>query len=101
MKFVVRPAFWIDVERHHLWLARNASADVADRWLEAVWRTVQFLQHNPELGRIRNDLRHEGVRTWLVEDFRRWTIFYGMKGDDLVLYRIEGGQRDLRRLIVG
>ena len=62
---------------------------MAERWLEAVWNTVFFLRDHPEAGRLRRDLRHAGVRSWLVADFRRWTIFYRIK-------RLEGGERDLR-----
>jgi hypothetical protein len=33
--------------------------------------------------------------------FPRWTVFYGIKDDALILYRVEGGETNLRRLIVG
>jgi hypothetical protein len=49
----------------------------------------------------RRDLRHPGVRTWLVAGFNRWTIFYGLRDDVLVLYRLEGGERNLRALVIG
>ena len=101
MKFLVRPAFWLDLDRHHYWLAKHLGLELAERWLEAVWNTVFFLRDHPEAGRLRRDLRHAGVRSWLVADFRRWTIFYGIKGEDLVLYRLEGGERDLRALAIG
>jgi hypothetical protein len=55
----------------------------------------------PEFGRLRRDLRHHGVRSWLVHAFPRWTVFYGIQGEYLVLYRIEGGQTNLRRLVIG
>jgi hypothetical protein len=75
--------------------------DVADRWLDAAWNTVLFLRDHPEFGRLRSDVRHPGVRSWLVQGFPRWTVFYGIKDDYLVLYRIEGGETNLRRLVVG
>ena len=91
----------------HGWTGRNGSRgrrekccvgarkkyELAERWLEAVWNTVFFLRDHPEAGRLRRDLRHAGVRSWLVADFRRWTIFYRIK-------RLEGGERDLRALAV-
>ena len=101
MKFLVRPAFWLDLDRHHYWLARHVSADVAERWLAAAWETVFYLGDHPEFGRLRRDLHHQGVRSWLVHGFPRWTVFYGTQGDYLVLYRIEGGQTNLRRLVIG
>ncbi len=101
MTYLVRPAFWLDLERHHLWLTRHASPDLADQWLEAVWETVRFLQRTPEVGRRRKDLNHPGVRSWLVTGYRRWTIFYGLNGPDLVLYRVEGGETNLSGLVIG
>ena len=101
MKFLVRPAFWLDLDRHHYWLAKQVSAEVAERWLVAVWKTIQYLREHPEFGRLRRDLRHPGIRSWLVHDFPRWTIFYGIQEDRLLLYRIEGGETNLRRLVIG
>lgn len=101
MKFLVRPAFWSDLDRHHYWLTRHVRPDIADRWLNATWETIGFLQAHPGFGRLRTDLRHPGVRSWLVKGFPRWTLFYGIKDDCLVLYRIEGGETNLRRLRVG
>jgi len=101
MKLHVRPAFWLDVERHQVWLIKNVGAEIADKWFEAVWDTAQFLRANPKLGRVRRDLRHPGVRTWLVAGFNRWTIYYGLRDDVLVLYRLEGGERNLRALVIG
>jgi hypothetical protein len=101
MKFLVRPAFWLDLDRHHLWLNKHVSQSVADRWLDATWATVFYLRDHPEFGRLRNDLRHAGIRSWLVHGFPRWAVFYGVKDEFLVLYRIEGGETNLRKLSVG
>ena len=101
MKLIFRPAFWLDADRHHLWLTQIASEIVAERWLEAVERTIYFLRDTPEIGRLRRDLKHSGVRSWLVSGFNRWTIFYGIRDEALVFYRIEGGARNLRGLVIG
>lgn len=101
MKLIFRPAFWGDADRHHLWLAQNVSDVLADRWLEAVEVTIGFFRANPEVGRLRRDLKHPGVRSWLVSGFNRWTIFYGVRDQTLVFYRIEGGERNLRGLVIG
>ncbi len=101
MKFLIRPAFWLDLDRHHFWLTKNVSPQLADRWLESAWETIFFLSKNHTLGRLRRDLRHSEVRSWLVAGFNRWTIFYGVNDSALVLYRIEGGERNLRGLVIG
>ncbi len=95
MKLTVRPQFWRDMERQQLWLLQHVGADIADRWFDAVWATIQFLQGNPEVGRLRLDLKHPGIRSWLVKHFPRWTIFYGVD-DRLILFRVVGGEMDLR-----
>ena len=101
MNFIVRPAFWIDLDRHHFWLCKHAGEILADKWLEAVWQTIFFLRDNPEIGRLRRDIGHDSVRSWLVSGFSRWTLFYGVRDGFTVLYRVEGGERNLRGLVIG
>ncbi len=98
MKANVRPAFYLDLEREHSWLLEHVGPELADRWHEAVWKTIQRLGINPRLGRLRKDLEFEGVRSWRVTGFHRWLIFYGVRDDVIVLYRVVGGQMDLTSL---
>jgi len=98
MTLHVRPAFYRDLEQQQLWLLAHVSPEVADKWFAAVGETVRFLHTNPEVGRVRKDLKHAGVRSWLVTGFHRWTIFYGLKNDSLILYRVVGGEMNLRAL---
>jgi plasmid stabilization system protein ParE len=100
MKFRVRPAFYLDLEREQLWLLENAGATVADRWHDAVWDTLQFLQTWPEAGRLRHDLKFAGVRSWRVSKFHRWLIFYGLRDRNLILYRVVRGEMNLSELAV-
>ena len=101
MKCLVRPAFWLDLERHHYWLTTHVSEAVAERWLTAVWSTIVFIREQPLIGRLRRDLNHTGVRSWRVSTFPRWTVFYGIQENNLVLYRVEGGETNLRGLVIG
>ena len=80
MSVLVRPAFYEDLAREQLWLLEHSCAEVADRWHEAVWTTIQFLERHPALGRIRSDLDQPGVRSWRVSDFKRWLIFRVVSG---------------------
>jgi hypothetical protein len=52
------------------------------------------------MGRLRRALKFEGVRSWRVEGFRRWLVFYGTRDDVIVFYRVVGGQMDLRKLVL-
>jgi hypothetical protein len=44
------------------------------------------------------DLRHPGVRSWRVTDFRRWLIFYGVREADLIVHRVRSGTMNLAQL---
>jgi plasmid stabilization system protein ParE len=95
MKFHIRPAFYGDIAREGYWLLENAGAEIADRWHEKLWQTLSFLQKHPLSGRVRMDLKFPGVRSWRVSEFDRWIIFYGVRENILVIYRIVSGTMDL------
>lgn len=101
MKPHVRPAFYHDIAREELWLLERAGAEVADRWHGSLWKTIQFLEQHPFIGRERRDLKRKGVRSWRVRNFERWLIFYGVQEDTLGLYRVVSGTMDLLRLKFG
>jgi plasmid stabilization system protein ParE len=98
MKRRVRPAFYLDIAHEELWLLEHAGAETADRWHDALWTTLDFLAQHPFIGRERRDLKHRGIRSWRIKDFERWLVFYGVRGDVLVLYRVVSGSMDLLRL---
>jgi hypothetical protein len=47
VKLRVQPAFYLDIAEEQLWLLEHAGANVADRWHEALWETIGFLEQNP------------------------------------------------------
>lgn len=98
MKIQNRPAFYHDVAREELWLLVRAGAEIADRWHERLWDTLAFLQKNPLVGRVRKDLKFSGIRSWRVAEFDRWIIFYGVKDEVLVVYRVVSGTMKLPAL---
>lgn len=98
MKLNVRPQFYQDVSDGVAYLAAEADANVATAWAEAVWATVQELSRHPGLGRMRSDLPFPAVRSWRVNDFMRWLIFYGERPGELVLYRVKHGAMNLVRI---
>jgi plasmid stabilization system protein ParE len=98
MRTHIRPQFYTDVADEIEWLARQATAEIAERWAAAVWRTIKELEQHPHLGRERPDLPFPGVRSWRVRDFHRWLIFYGRRDDTLILYRVRHGALNLLAL---
>ncbi|MDD5138783.1 MAG: type II toxin-antitoxin system RelE/ParE family toxin [Verrucomicrobiales bacterium] len=95
MKLRLRPAFYADIEREELWLLERAGPEIADRWHEKLWHTLAFLQKNPLVGRVRKDLKFAGIRSWRVAEFDRWIIFYGVRDEVLVFYRVVSGTMNL------
>jgi toxin ParE1/3/4 len=92
---LVRPRFYLDVTEEVTSLAEKAGATVATRWADAVWDTFGELDAFPMLGRERTDLPFAGVRSWRVKGFPRWLIFYGVREDTIVFYRVRHGAMNL------
>src|ERR1035437_1396746 len=72
--------------------------EVAEHWHESLWQTVGLLKTSPFIGRKGTALKHPGIRSWRVEHFTRWLIFYALKEDALVLYRVRSGTMNLAAL---
>jgi plasmid stabilization system protein ParE len=98
MKLVIRPQFYLDLQQEIENLAERAGAATAVRWHGAVERTVNQLTRHPYMGRCRADVNFANVRSWRVEQFRRWLIFYQVREDILVLLRVRYGMMDLPAL---
>jgi len=98
MKLVTRPQFYLDVAAEVEYLATKAGAATARRWSESVRETVRELRRQPELGRLRGDLQPPGIRSWRVQRFPRWLIFYAVQPGALVLLRVRYGSMDLPAL---
>ncbi len=98
MKLHVRPAFYVDITEEELWLLEHAGPEIADRWHESLWKTIEFLDQHPFMGRERRDLKHKGIRSWRIKDFERWLIVYGVRDNVLVLYRVVSGTPNLLKL---
>lgn len=98
MKLITRPQFYLDLAEEIENLAGRAGSATAARWHSAVRRTIKQLARHPHLGRPRGDLKPSGMRSWRVEQFRRWLIFYEVREDALILLRIRYGMMDLPSL---
>jgi plasmid stabilization system protein ParE len=98
MQVFYRPKFLEDMTREELWLMEHVSPEIADHWHQAVVDTIDFLRSHPRFGRERSDLAFPGVRSWGVENFRRWIVFYGLRDEALVLFRVVSGSMNLQIL---
>lgn len=70
--------------------------DAALRFLEAIDSTVEGLSLQPLKGRLRRfrgrDLKN--IRSWRVNDFENYLIFYRFAGERLEILRIKHGAMD-------
>ncbi len=98
MSVIIRPQFYLDVEEEVYWLLANTDADVAQRWHAAVWDTIELLKTHPLIGRERKDLKQSGIRSWRVNRYARWLIFYEVRAEALIVYRIRSGFMDLTQI---
>lgn len=69
MNLIYRPQFWIDLEDGIAYLKEKASVDVAIQWHTEAMATVGRVQKQPDLGRIRRDLKPTGIRSLVVRRY--------------------------------
>ncbi len=98
MKAVFRPQFWIDLEEGVAYLAEKASPEVARRWHAEVLATVTRVEDQPDLGRVRRDLKPSDIRSLVLRRYPRYVLFYRCSGETLEVLRIKHGMMDLPRL---
>lgn len=75
--------------------------DAATRFLEAIDHTIEGLGLQPLKGRLRKfrgrDLNN--IRSWRVDDFEHYLIFYRFIGRRLEILRIKHGAMDFPRAL--
>jgi|ERR1051325_1146871 plasmid stabilization system protein ParE len=98
MQLITLPQFYLDIVEEVEYLARKAGPETAERWHSALDQTIQQLLRHPQIGRHRPDLQPAGIRSWRVNHFRRWLIFYTLRDNALVLLRVRYGMMDLSAL---
>ena len=75
---------------------RENNPEAARRFLQAIDGTVESLARQPLKGRLRKfrgrDLKN--IRSWRVDDFENYLIFYRFDGARLEILRIKHGAMD-------
>ena len=99
-RVIKRVAAKRDLTDHFVFLAENASVDVARRFLRACNDSFQALAQMPELGTQRSlrNPRFPSIRAWPVKGFERYFIFYRPLTDGVEILRVIHGARDIERL---
>jgi toxin ParE1/3/4 len=76
---------------------RRDNPAAARAFLEAAYDTFEFLARNPGVGRNRADLGFPEIRSWRVDGFRRYLVFYRELPNRIQIWRVLHGARDLRQ----
>ena len=86
------PCDFLDIVRR----LRRHNPPAALRFAEAFKSTVNLLSGMPHLGRLRPDLGTPETRSWRVQGFRNYLLFYEVLPDRVRLLRVLHGSRDLQ-----
>jgi plasmid stabilization system protein ParE len=100
-KVVFSSVFEADFAEITAHMAADASGQVSERWEAAIIRLVELLQKFPELGRLRHDLRPDGIRSFWVKEFPNYLVFYRLDGNEIVFLRVRYGGMDLTTMFAG
>ncbi len=99
MNLVFSSVFEADFAELVAYFQDNAGTDLSVRFENQICELIELLMQHPELGRLRKDLKPDGIRSFGVPDFRNYLLFYLIKGEELVLLRLRYGGMDLPRLL--
>ena len=98
MTAIFRPQFWIDLEDGVAYLAAKASPETAKRWHGEVMATVARVAKQPDLGRLRHELKPTGIRSLVLRRFPRYVLFHRWESETGEILRIKHGMMDLPKL---
>jgi toxin ParE1/3/4 len=99
-RYTIKPKADQDLEEYADYLAREASLDVALRFLEFVNETFALLANHPEIGwpaRLQHASLAE-LRVFRVTDFEHMLILYRPVRHGVEIFRVVHGSRNLRSL---
>jgi toxin ParE1/3/4 len=92
-----RPRAWEDIQESAEYLADEANAEIAERFLNAIDELTHRLAGLPQMGapcHFRNP-RLRGVRKLPVAGFEKWLVFYRASNDGIEVIRVLHGARDI------
>jgi len=98
MRYFLRPQAWRDIEETMTFLRDRADEETAIRFWQRAQETFASLTRQPGMGRPRPDLRPVGIRSWRVDDFENWLIFYRVGQSELDIIRVRHGMMDLPKI---
>jgi plasmid stabilization system protein ParE len=97
MNYTIHPRAWLDLEETMTYLRDQAGDEMAVRYWAQAQETFAALTRQPFLGRPRPDLNPPGLRSWRVNGFENWLIFY-QAGAGIEIFRVRHGMMDLPKV---
>ena len=90
-----------DLDRRWKWLAQESSPATADRFLDAVDRTIELLRTLPGMGRVFRVQKSSVLvrRIAVTSPFERWVVFYTVHPAELRIERVLHSAQDLTNLL--
>ena len=87
-----------DLTEVYLFIGHD-SPEMAEKLLDAVEHAMVFLLANPRAGRIEEftAIQTREIRSWAIQGFRSYLIFYRTTPDGLEILRLLHSARDLPR----
>ena len=101
MKSVKRPSFLQDIEDCADYLFSEAGEEVAQKWKQALHRTLKIISSHPKIGRLRQDLPIPGIRSFFIKRYTRYLIFYRFERNTIELLCVTQGMMHLPGLFEG
>ena len=94
-RYIVAPSAVADLDEIWLYLAQNASVEVAERFVDSITSSFQLLTANPNIGRHRPNLG-EDMRSFPVHNYR---IYYRLDSRHRVrILHVKHSARDEKKL---
>ena len=85
----------------YAYLGEQASVNTADRFLNAVEKTLSLIARSPGIGAPHqtNHPRFVGLRSLPVSKFKRYLVFYLTFDDRIEVVRVLHGARNIRMIL--
>lgn len=95
-RYRLSPKALRDLQSLHDYIAREGSAERADRMLDALVEAMDRLAEMPGMGRVRRTRRGAELRVWPVPPF---LVFYRRAEASIEIVRVLHGARDADALL--
>lgn len=88
-----------DLESVYTYIAESDCVPNADHVLDEVMKVVQSLRQFPDRGSYVKELVALGIKDYRQAAFKPYRVIYRVLGDQVVIYLIVDGRRDMQSLL--